>query len=351
MLDPDRRALCLFVPGLMGSGFVRPSLARGDKTVWFSYFALVDGEMENLELDANGQSVTNPFLGKPHLGSWVVDFYQPLLRQMSSYFNIRSFTYYWRYGVQPVGDEFVSYLERFLPHYDRVYILAHSYGGLVTRYALNVLGRTALTDKIVRVVSLGSPLAGSFESLRGLAGLSWVSKYVASIMDNAVTRGATRITLNYFKKVAAHFPSVYHCLPYNSPLVYPQDSNIAEYYTAPFYSDFNPQVVPGMFQQARDYQASNPPIWDPPKWICFAGVNRPTVVGLKAETDPTQDSSYIYSQQGDGTVPMASALAANVQGYQFVGDHWDICSTPYILSRAGHALFFGDILRHGASNY
>ncbi|MBX3733144.1 MAG: cadherin domain-containing protein [Verrucomicrobiae bacterium] len=103
---------------------------------------------------------------------------QPRFNQsdMSSRFRVYRYVYDSSLSIAQNGQAFAAFLDQFYANNPdlgerQVVVMAHSMGGLVSRYALNI--SSSFRDKVHRLVTLGTPHLGS-----PLANPTWVTKHL-----------------------------------------------------------------------------------------------------------------------------------------------------------------------------
>jgi pimeloyl-ACP methyl ester carboxylesterase len=228
----------------------------------------------------------------------------------------------------------------------KVTIVAHSNGGLVTKALLNRLGGAAssLVDKVVMV---GAPQSGAPESL-GAALMGYnagIYKYGFPILSNAAARS-----------LAQNLPMTYHLLPsseYLESIASDEEHPVARFAgdgyareIAAYGSTITNTTELGDFLLAREGGRKKPKeydlgsaevlnqglidyannthsildLWTPPAGIevsQIAGWGADTVAGIDFYTEPSRIRSFfgpkrrykpIFIEDGDGTVPVPSAL-------------------------------------------
>jgi len=156
------RPVAILLPGTMGS-----QLAVGKDRIWLSYWDLARGRLE--DLGAGARDVAPLDL--------LDDYYGDLLAYLARSHRVEPFAYDWRVSVLASADRLAGRMRELLPwceqHGQPLRVIAHSMGGLVMR-ALIARHRELWTRigrlKGSRFLMLGTPNAGSFETVRWLTG-------------------------------------------------------------------------------------------------------------------------------------------------------------------------------------
>ena len=245
--------------------------------------------------------------------------------------NLFPYPYDWRKDIESLSTGLLNYIDqvRAQTHSDRVDILAHSQGGLVTR---TVLARQESVGKVRRVVTLGSPVLGAPKIL------GMLEYKTPCFLDVPIEGCITNPTI--VQTILTNFPSAYQISPgpafdiaEDPPLVIDRDTNgdgqpegpqpYAQWtaIVSANRNEHNEQLM-GMnlaFHQAYD----NLVIADPQ-------VEFYRVIGDSVNTTPDQIREYnscflwrfnchvayeVIEANGDGTVPLHSADVYNPAKY------------------------------------
>jgi len=214
--------LIVLLPGIMGSVLQKDgrdvwalsgaSLLSGLKTLGQSVGDLrLSGDSADAESLGDG-IVANRVFPDVHLlpGLWKIDGYSGLARAISAEFNVRAghnyfeFPYDWRRDNRAAAHR----LARLAPGWLRAWreesgnkdakliLIAHSMGGLVSRYFLEVLGGWRDTRMLI---TFGTPYRGSLNALNSLA--------------NGFRKSIGPLTLVDLSGLVRSFTSVYQLLP------------------------------------------------------------------------------------------------------------------------------------------
>ncbi len=189
---PRDPACCVhLIPGIMGSqlGVLRAPGEPAD-LLWVDPQDVQRGRLRELAL-GNDRIVS--------LGAVFYSYLSLKLRLEAAGFTVCWFDYDWRRGVEEVGALLAARLNT--QPVRRHLLVGHSLGGLVARAAL-----AKAAGRIARIVTLGTPHAGSYAPLQALRG-SYVS--VRRIVQLEPRLSTEELTQSVF----AHFPSLYQMLP------------------------------------------------------------------------------------------------------------------------------------------
>src|SRR5579884_3704912 len=266
------------LPGIMGSTLARKRLGIDD-ILWLNPIEIALGELTALKL--GGQ--TSPYFAA---GVILLAYLKLKLRLKIAGFDAVFFPYDWRASLADAGRALANALKA---EEKPVALVAHSMGGLVARAAL-----PSATDKVSRIVMLGTPNYGSFAPVQAMRGTYDIVQKIC-----LVDRWHTPQQLA--GDVFSTFPGLYEMLP--SPDKMPD----VDLYDAKSWPAEGPQprapllaAVKGTIDKLAGADA---------RFYLIAGVNQTTVVGLHAQG---AEFAYTVSPDGDGTVPLAFAELANI---------------------------------------
>jgi pimeloyl-ACP methyl ester carboxylesterase len=217
--DPKRqpvRDVVVVLPGILGS-----VLKRGDDVIWSStrtalFRNLLKGgrPIQTLELSPDcfdGGGVTaDSLIPDTHMipGLWSIDGYSKLAERIKGLPGIEKgrnyfeFPYDWRLdnrvAARELAERSVGWLAgcRSSDPDAKLILVAHSMGGLVSRYFLEVLGGWRETKALI---TIGTPYQGSAQAL--------------DFVSNGLRRGLGPVTLVDLTDVLRSLPSVYQLLP------------------------------------------------------------------------------------------------------------------------------------------
>ena len=181
------------IPGILGSelGVVRPEPWPAD-LIWVDAIDIINGRLTELGLAAGTRIVPLGVLPPT---------YAPLqLELRAGGCDVVMHAYDWRRSVLETGRELAARLDA--DPAPEIHIIAHSMGGLVARAAL----RAAANARVVRLITVATPHAGSFAPLQALRGTYPVVRRLAAL-DRRHDAGQLA------GEVFRGFPSLYEMLP------------------------------------------------------------------------------------------------------------------------------------------
>ncbi|HEX4610137.1 MAG TPA: hypothetical protein VH092_18230 [Urbifossiella sp.] len=311
------------IPGILGS-----ALARGGREVWglspgagFRALASLGGSIGDLALHADttdpdfepGGVRASALLPDLHLIPylWKVDGYGRLTQSLRSRFDLTpgknyfEFPYDWRRDNRLAAGRLHRLAGGWLRDWressgnDRakLIIVAHSMGGLVARYFLEVLDGWRDAKALI---TFGTPHRGSLNALRTL--VQGLRKGPAGILD--------------LSAMARSFPSLYQLLPTYPCVVTPEGglARVSECPALPNVSDLMIRDAAKFHEEIRAavarHQLDDAYRERRYRILSVVGTYQETV--QSAQLEPDGDLVYLYHHadrnlRGDGTVPRVSA--------------------------------------------
>ena len=299
------------VPGIMGSqlGIKREPPLPHD-ILWLDPIDIQVGRLSSLHL--SHQSPIVP------LGVVLYSYLRLKLNLRASGFAPILYDYDWRRGVDELGAALAERIRN--EPSDRIMIVAHSMGGLVSRAALTQPGM----NNVERLVLLGTPNFGSFAPLQALRGTYAVVRKISSL----VNRGTPETLAG---KVFSSFPSLYHMLPSA------QCNGCANLFDPAEWPRTGPKPDKALLRGARDIQSK---LVQADERICVVvGVGQETVTAVVKRKD---DFVYTITRHGDGTVPAVSAGLPGARNHYTSAAHSDLTRDPTVAAAVTELLLTGN---------
>ena len=189
----DESLRVIIVPGIMGSqlGLHRTAPDPND-VLWVDPIDIGLGRLATLRLPGTAPIVP--------LGVVIYSYLKLKLHLRAAGFAASFHDYDWRLGVDELGRSFADRLRN--EPSERLAIVAHSMGGLVSRAAVVLPG----AERVERVLLLGSPNYGSFATIQALRGTYAVVRKLARLAGDASAEFLSGEIFNTF-------PSLYQMLP------------------------------------------------------------------------------------------------------------------------------------------
>jgi hypothetical protein len=283
----------IVVPGIMGSqlGLLRTAPLPND-IVWIDPIDIQIGRLCALRLPGQARIIS--------LGVVLYSYLKLKLHLRAAGFAVSLHDYDWRLGIDALGPAFAQRLRN--EPAKRIAIVAHSMGGLVSRAAVVLPG----TERVERVLLLGSPNFGSFATIQALRGTYAVVRKIACL--------ATEASAEYLAgEVFNTFPSLYHMLP-NATC-----GNGADLFDPGTWPSTGPQPKADLLQHARAVQSA---LAQPDsRFASIVGIGAETVTSVKRRND---DFVYTITRHGDGTVPAISAALPGAPSHYVRVAHSDL---------------------------
>lgn len=309
------RPIVLIVPGMAGSTLGYPKEGAFDDCIWLNPAAVADDRFADLDLNADKDI-------KP-LGVVLVAYLALKLRLEIAGFDARFYPYDWRQSFATLGAELARHIGQLG---QSIQIVAHGSGGLLVRAACATAAST-----LTRVITLGSPDAGSFMPLRLLRGQHGLIGTLAILRGDASVDGRAACS-----KIFASFPSLLELLPIlgNGP---PDYFSLAGWPVRGYCPDQD------QLDAARSFRQT---VWSPaagrgPEWVQLTGEGRETTVKASLGLG-NAFYEYAFSCNGDGLVPTSlAALSGATQAYYLRASHGSMGNSQEV------AAALVDILRTG----
>ncbi|MFA6464079.1 MAG: hypothetical protein WCV55_03690 [Candidatus Paceibacterota bacterium] len=260
-----------------------------------------------------------------------VDYFQGLITKLKEQYtegeDLFVFPYDWRFDIDSTAEEKLSvFIEDVLQKTgsEKVDIVAHSMGGLVTKSYVKNFGGTKIGKFIdIATPHLGSPSAFKILSFGDDLGVKW---------------GYIGLNSTEVKKISQNFPSVYELLP-TEKYFDPADPDYKYYFNDIGDTDKNKVKGKLNFSETTDFlknsgrnsilidQAKNfhtgilntDPQANGIETINIVGCGTPTIGKIFTLDKNAGKNEYALAYiSGDGTVPLKSALGMNAEKTYYV---------------------------------
>ena len=294
-----KRRRVLILPGVMASLLGEPKGSR-NHVKWLDPAEVIAGNLFHLAYTA-----------KPLFGTSVSSMlpcYLPLkLRLQLAGHDVDIVHYDWRHQVAALGAELAKKI--LADKSDKITLVAHSMGGLVTRAALKQ--SAAANAKVEMVVQLGTPNLGAPALAQAVRG--------SYPLLQTVLKLDPRHSADDYGKLVASFPGMYGLLP---PQGTPFGVALRERGSWP-----KNGVQPDADHLANCGRTQDDLLQPDARFFLVAGANLETVTNLRKQGD---DFLYDYTMAGDGTVPVVSAQMPGITQAWFADGvpHDHLCMTP-----------------------
>lgn len=312
------KPLVMIVPGTMGSTMTN---TRGDTgLIWINPLALAQGKLHLLKLDAAGDADADPTALVAASGLMPTT-YLPMQLHLRFWggCDVLSFPYDWRRAPEVEAEALHQFIARQRAANDRqIHLVCHSLGGLVAR-AYCLAHANEAKAAVAQIVMLGTPNYGSCEAVRNI-----------TVGGDIVRLAQTLNAANDPVGVARSAPALYAMLPAptahfpaNAPYPWPFFAGF-DYLDAAVYATADISAHHLAAARTAYEHLPNEPL--PVPVTTIIGHDVTTCVGVVKNAGGAFDFDAHVTQDGDGTVPMASAAALPGAHNLFVrgGKHGDL---------------------------
>jgi len=118
--------------------------------------------------------------------------------------KVIEFAYDWRMNNLETVEQFDLFMQQYTEGYEKVNIVAHSMGGIISKLLLNKFADRDYISKIENLITLGTPWHGSLDSYKTIV----YGKSIPESFPNSIV-----LTKESAKLIAKGFPSVYQLFP------------------------------------------------------------------------------------------------------------------------------------------
>jgi pimeloyl-ACP methyl ester carboxylesterase len=298
-----KRGNVVVLHGIMGSDLAEYGV--GSPTlIWVQVLKLIGGAFSRLALDDEGNSTNDIRSSGIYLR-----YYGSLMVSLNQEWNVRPFFYDWRRDIRFAAADLNTMLTSQFPN-QPVHLVAHSMGGLVARAFIakfpDTWNTAAKDGARGNLIMLGTPNYGSFAIPRLLLGTNDVLNLVAKIDLSHSPR--------QLLETAKTFTGAYQMLPAKGHI----DGLDALYKSA----TYNVATIPqSLLDGALTFQKEIASVIDKNRMAYVAGYNRVTPAAIKDVTQLANDTGYVLSKRGDGTVPHDLGLLPDVRTFYIDEEH------------------------------
>ncbi|MDQ0719826.1 hypothetical protein QF049_001087 [Paenibacillus sp. W4I10] len=149
----------LFIPGIKGS-----ELWEGDNKRWFPK-NLEDLQSLNINNFMEARSPLNVVNGFNIKRKKI---YKGIIEGFTSE-EAELFSYDWRVNIIQSAELLVSEINRLSAKYENLHLVAHSMGGMIAKIAILQLKEYGLSDKVKKLITIGTPWHGAPDSYKALS--------------------------------------------------------------------------------------------------------------------------------------------------------------------------------------
>jgi hypothetical protein len=279
----------LILPGIMGSKLGKPRLLVFEDVLWIDPIDIARGKLVELTLNST------PTKYGP-VGVVLFAYLKLKLRFQAAGYDADFYPFDWRLGIDALGQQLAQRLAQ--EKAQEIYLVAHSMGGLVARAAL-----AQNSQKVKRLIMLGTPNFGSFAVPQALHGIYSVVRKIASIdLRHSPEELAER--------VLSTFPGLYHMMPA------PEKFTAVNLYALDTWPHNKPRPRQALLDTVKIVRQGLANADD--RFFLIAGVNQETVTNLRVDGE---EFVYDLSREGDGTVPLDFAELPGARTYYVEESH------------------------------
>ncbi len=286
----------VIIPGILGS-----ELIVGDEKVWFSFWSIVKGDFDQLQVSSNGASVK-----QVSPSGLLRRYYGELEQYLLKDWNVLVFPYDWRLSIRDSADLLAKRIEATFGSATRVHLVAHSLGGLVTRSLAQ--RRADVWSAMGKLVMLGTPNYGSLAIPQLYTGLDKLMRIIA-LVD-------CQHDLPALLQFAKMFVGTYQMLPRTDRIKGENPTCVMKVET---YGKLMPPQ--DRFDDSVKFQDELERLMNPERLVYIAGTNRPTADGIADPSKLDGIQGYTMTQLGDGTVPHSLGRTSEMQTYFVEEEH------------------------------
>lgn len=279
----------LILPGIMGSTLgVTDRIGPFDDVIWLDPLDIGLGNLTSLALGKRTRIVP--------LGVILFTYLRLKLRLTRAGYDAAYYPFDWRRSITELGSELAQRLES---ENGDVQLVAHSMGGLVARAALT----HRAGSKVKRLIQLGTPNYGSFVPIQALRGTSSTARALAALDPFHSVEELSRLVFRTFPGLAEMFPA-------------PERFDAVDLYAPAGWPSAGPGPDFSILSRVANVRAGL--LEADARFHLIAGINQetPTAVALG-----DREFVYEYTNEGDGTVPLALALLPGATTYYVEEEH------------------------------
>lgn len=320
------------IPGALGSELTQKDAPK--RNIWVDYPQLAVGGLAKMELDRTNGS--NPASGADlmEFGPPLHEYYDKpaeLLEEQlkgTQYQGVKLWGFDWRLDMRHEAAR-LAFDIKAEKSKDGVTLVCHSQGGIIARMAYKVLKASGDQGEIARVICVGTPHEGLFNSVNLFLGknkTAWMIALLTSSIQSFVTtfpgRSLSRLEI---MNIAASWPSFYQLLPNLKDKENGLDVYRQNIFDLGWYPD-GLNLVHDWLRKAKDSESidMSDPDTKPPgnKLICVAGKGWPTAWGVRQwDGKGKPDYDLKMTDKGDDSVTVRSATVQGAENHVVEGSH------------------------------
>lgn len=303
----------VLVPGFCGSILTRPWTPFSDVpkvNVWPNPQRLALGEWSWMALDPSGDRPQVSWYWNLEPGPPLPMYYGSLSdRLREAGWEVIGAALDWRRSLRLDGLR-VAELIRRVGRDAPVNIICHSRGGLVTRWALELLRQTSDLGRVGRVAGLGVPHLGSWDAPAAVAGWAELLVLLGWVLYGVAVTAGTIPWAGYLGDVVRTWPGLYELMPSPAyPGLFP--GQVEQIYSQSGWSAINVFPPQNWLSSALAGWATLPPPPPQVEWVDVRGHGLRTPQSMIPGQMCGGSVNLTYSGDGDGSVSLLSSNAPN----------------------------------------
>lgn len=310
----------LILPGIMGSTIGRKGrFSIFDDVYWFDPIDIARGRLRDLVLPPPAGGAQMRALGV------ILFVYLKLKLRLNSFgYDAEFHPFDWRGSIADAGRELKERLDR---EKGNVSLVAHSMGGLVSRWAIRKGGECR------RLIMLGTPNFGSFAPIQGLRGTYPVVRKVAFLDGKHSAEDLARNVFSSFDGLTQMLPA-------------PARWAEVDVYDLDNWPDDDLRPRKAILDKVQALQGELAEGAE--NFFLIAGINQETTTGMRLvrETDAggkvTKRFEYEITMEGDGTVPLDFARLPGVKTYYIAEAHGSLPNNALVAQAVREILDRGE---------
>lgn len=326
----------ILIPGFMGTHLDVVPLILPTRRLWVSYPPILSGDIDKLQLAADGQGQVVPAGGVIEPDGLVEEYYEPLGRRLvADGWSAFEIGYDWRKSYLYLGNVLYDKIVEVIGTAD-YRIVAHSGGGLLARMAWRRAAQLGTTSRIKRMVNLAVPHWGTYSAVMNFAGisdlyrtLSWATSLGAGFRIGGSFSVGGRS--DFLDRIIGSWPQLYELLPQvREPDTIDPDRRLL--FNKVNWGSSYPRVRADLLANASDVHLALVSL-KPPDDILVDVVGRgiSTAAALRVGLSGIgQPNGYFYAD-GDGVVTRAAGQYGG-RAAELFSLHADIIRHPEVLS-------------------
>ena len=323
----------ILVPGILGSNLVvqRPGRVPSIR-LWLSYRELISYGLARLRLEPDGTTeYVETFRGQVVAGDSLKDYYGSLKSALIERgWDLVDWGFDWRKSISDNGLSLKTYLAGQLSR-SPFYLVGHSLGGLVCRWAWRLMADAQLAQHVRRIVTLGTPHYGSYGMVQAFGKLGALYKQIVTVVVGARLLSPGLLLFNaQVDAPLCSWPASYQLFPDPLGPSAPQDPERPKMYLPSTWADIQATVIAARLEGI-------PAWWNAMRQRLPPAQTMVTVIGKGADTPlrtvsahPDQSGDYVYVD-GDNTIPVEDASVPEYPVCSVRGAHESLPRHPKVI--------------------